>query len=139
MNQSPMKSAQKLTNTVASENLLSNTSVTITSENQGETFSIAPAALLFIRSADNYAEVYFEESGQVSRKVVRNSLKNLEASLNLPTMLRCHKSYLVNTNRINHVSGNAQGYKLHFKGTDLLIPVSRQMNDEVKNLFTGGH
>jgi hypothetical protein len=122
-----------------SENSLSNASVTITSENQGETFSIAPAALLFIRSADNYAEVYFEESGQVSRKVVRNSLKNLEASLNLPTMLRCHKSYLVNTNRINHVSGNAQGYKLHFKGTDLLIPVSRQMNDEVKNLFTGGH
>jgi hypothetical protein len=122
-----------------SENIISNTSVTITSENQGETFSINPTALLFIRSADNYAEVYFEESGQINRKVVRNSLKNLETILNLPIMLRCHKSYLVNTNRINHVSGNAQGYKLHLNGTDLLIPVSRQMNDEVKNLFAGGH
>jgi len=121
------------------ENIPSNTSITITSENQGESFTIDPAALLFIRSADNYAEVYFEESGQISRKVVRNTLKNLESNLNLPTMLRCHKSYLVNTNRINHVSGNAQGYKLHLKGADHLIPVSRQMNDEVKNLFTGGH
>jgi DNA-binding LytR/AlgR family response regulator len=47
---------------------------------------------------------------------------------------RCHKSYLVNLAKVNHVSGNAQGYKLHLKDVEDQIPVSRKLNEEIKEI-----
>jgi DNA-binding LytR/AlgR family response regulator len=44
---------------------------------------------------------------------------------------RCHRSYLVNLNYIRHISGNATGYKLHLEGVNDLIPVSRNLNNEI--------
>ena len=41
------------------------------------------------------------------------------------TIERCHRSYLVNTALVDYVSGNAQGYQLHLKGTDQEVPVGR--------------
>lgn len=106
--------------------------INIDSENAGEGFSINSEALLFVRAADNYAEVYYLEQDKAVRKVVRNTLKNLEASFKTPVFMRCHKSYLVNLKKVNHVSGNAQGYKLHLDNCDELVPVSRQLNSEIK-------
>jgi DNA-binding LytR/AlgR family response regulator len=49
---------------------------------------------------------------------------------------RCHKSYVINLDQVNHISGNAQGYKFHLKSAEDLIPVSRSNNEFVKNYFT---
>ena len=49
----------------------------------------------------------------------------------LPQFFRCHRTYLVNLDRVGHVSGNAQGYKLHLEGIDNLVPVSRSLNEEI--------
>lgn len=106
--------------------------IKIESENAGESFSINAKVLLFVRAADNYAEVFFLEQDKPVRKVVRNTLKNLESIFSNEQFLRCHKSYLVNLNLVNHVSGNAQGYKLHLDKCEELIPVSRQLNSEIK-------
>lgn len=108
-------------------------SLTLPSETRAEDFSLSAEQLLYIRSSDNYVEVFYKVPDAVERKLLRNSLKNItEAVQAWPNLFRCHKSYLVNLDRVRHVSGNAQGYKLHVEGVDLLIPVSRQWNDEIK-------
>ena len=98
---------------------------------------ILPEHFLYAKADDNYVEVYHLMNEQKQRKVIRNSLKSIHAFL--PTQInfyRCHKSYVINLDYVNHISGNAQGYKFHLKNTEELIPVSRSNNEFVKNYFT---
>lgn len=105
------------------------TTVLIRSRNNNEDVEIDLADLLFIKSMDNYLEVY----GQNTKVVVRNTLKSVSQDLkNYPNLFRCHKSFLVNLNRVESITGNAQGYKLIVEGHEELIPVSRSLNEEIK-------
>jgi len=114
----------------------SNLPLTIYSENGKPALTLSPTELLFIRSTDNYVEVFYLIKNANNRLLIRNSLKNISSTfMEDSPFLRCHKSYLVNMKKVVHVSGNAQGYKLHLSGTDDLIPVSRAMNELVKNLL----
>ncbi len=111
--------------------------IKIDSQNQNEKLEINSSDLLFIKSADNYIEVYYLESGEVRNSMLRNTLKSVEEVFtNNENIIRCHKSYLVNLQYVNNVSGNAQGYKLHQDFTDIPIPVSRKLNDFVKEKLT---
>ena len=111
--------------------------VIIPSENGKEDITLAPEQLLFIRSAANYLEVYVQAGKKVERTVIRGSLKAVESALaEHPRLLRCHKSHLVNLDRVQRVSGNAQGYKMHLaEGLDA-VPLSRSLNDRLAGLLT---
>ena len=49
-------------------------------------------------------------------------------------IIRCHKSYIVNTKYVNKVTGNARGYLLKCNILDFYIPVSRKFSK--KSLLT---
>jgi hypothetical protein len=85
--------------------------------------------ILFLRAADNYVEVFYLLDGQPARTMIRNTLSVMEGALPDPVFFRCHRSYLVNLNRVERLSGNAQGYRLHFGGVaELSAPVARGRN-----------
>jgi DNA-binding LytR/AlgR family response regulator len=54
-------------------------------------------------------------------------------------IFRCHKSYLINLTQVAHISGNAQGYKLHLQNSTIEIPVSRTLNATIKEKFGDLH
>jgi NADH:ubiquinone oxidoreductase subunit K len=111
--------------------------ITLSSENQKEAITLNVTDLLFLQSSENYVEVHYLKNQIPTKSLIRNSLKQLEIDLhNFPQIFRCHKSFMVNKNRISFFSGNAQGYKLHLKETDLRIPVSRKLNDKLQDMFT---
>ena len=111
--------------------------VIIPSENGKENFSVPPDELLFIHSSDNYIEVFYFNNSRMNCKLIRNSLKAAAISLSLnENFFRVHKSYIVNLSKVKHVSGNAQGYKLHLVDTEVTIPVSRSLNEIIKNKLT---
>jgi DNA-binding LytR/AlgR family response regulator len=87
--------------------------------------------LLFVEADDNYSTVFWRNGQGVQSKLLRANLKNIEQQLDNSFTLRCHRSYLVNINAIDSVSGNANGYKLRIRHTDRVIPVSRQKGKEV--------
>jgi hypothetical protein len=110
--------------------------ITISSYNLSEELTINSNDLLYIQSADNYIVIYYFKNQTLSRFLIRNTLKQVEQDLEkYPQIFRCHKSYLVNTQKISSFSGNAQGYKLHFLETDVKIPVSRKLNKKVHQLI----
>lgn len=110
--------------------------ITIPSENGKEDLLLPMADLLYIRSSGNYLEVFHGAEGQVVRKVLRGSLKRVEEALaGVPRVKRCHKSHIVNLARVSRVSGNAQGYQLHFTGTGDTVPVSRTLNASLSALL----
>jgi hypothetical protein len=110
--------------------------IDIPSDNAGENLSLNADDLFYVRSSDNYIEVYYCHRGSITKKLLRSTLKKLESTFEAyPQLFRCHKSYIVNLDKVKHVSGNAQGYKLHLTDSPDPIPVSRQYNDAVKDRF----
>lgn len=109
--------------------------IVITLPNEaGPALLLGADELLFLRAADNYVEVFHLQAGQPRRTVLRNSLKALGDAL-LPHgehFLRCHKSHLVDLHKVQRVSGNAQGLRLHLAGVEEPIPVSRQLTATVR-------
>lgn len=113
-------------------------SITIPSENGREDLNLPLSELLFICSAGNYLEVHQATGSDVKRHVLRGSLKNAEEALTAyPRLLRCHKSHLVNLDRVTKVSGNAQGYHLHLDQGEVTVPVSRKLNESLPGLLAG--
>lgn len=91
--------------------------------------------LVLVQALDNYARVVWTERGQTRHKTLRISLKSLLAQVEAPFVLRCHKSFLVNSRHPFHLKGNAKSLKLHSSCWSEPIPVSRSLIKEVAALF----
>jgi len=88
--------------------------------------------LLFLEAMQNYVLIHSISS---NKKTVRSTLSNLENELADFNLVRCHRSYLVNVNAIESVSGNAQGLKLHLKNSSEIVPVSRKYISKMKAIL----
>jgi len=104
----------------------------LTSENEKEELEISIDDLVLIESADNYSTVYYLQQGKMQSKLLRSSLKRLEQQAKHENLLRCHRTYLVNLQKVMAVTGNAQGYRLRFNGFDQTFPVSRTLNETIR-------
>jgi len=109
---------------------------TIHVESQYDEVEIDPTQTVFIMASGNYVEIYSEKQGKLERSLKRIALKAVEDALpENSSLLRVHRAYLVNVDMVEDVSGNAQGYQLRVKGTEMQVPVSRsfltEFNDRV--------
>lgn len=101
-------------------------SVTISSENNKQTIELTLNNLVCIKSDGNYVEVYYWKDGEIKHELIRNSLSKITNQLETyECMVRCHRSYLINFNKVERVSGNARNFNLHVEGLGFLVPVSR--------------
>jgi hypothetical protein len=91
-----------------------------------EFFELKINEFVFAKVESNYTEIYTFSSNQTTKSLLRITLKELEAQLKShPYIYKTHRSYLVNMNAIQHISGNAQGYHLVLKNCTIIVPVSR--------------
>jgi hypothetical protein len=85
-----------------------------------------PQDILYIESLGNYAEVHFLENGKVGRKSLRTTIRQMEDSLKeYPTIIRCHRAFIVNVAHVEKISAYRQGFLLVLKSVDKEMPVSR--------------
>ena len=106
--------------------------VTIHTENGKDNFTEDPANIYFLKSAENYVEVYYLLNGITNRKLIRTTLKNAHDDLKTTSQFyRCHRTCLVNLEKVARVTGNAQGYRLILENIEETIPVSRSLNKEI--------
>lgn len=91
--------------------------------------------LLYIESKGNYVNVKSLTKGKLSKTLYRKTMKSVEKELMQDNLQRCHRSFIVNLDKVTEISGNAQGLKLSLNNCDELIPVSRKYISEVKNYF----
>jgi DNA-binding LytR/AlgR family response regulator len=91
--------------------------------------------LLFIVASDNYCTVFHLAGDRVAKTLLCSPLGRLESQINLPRVIRCHRSYMVNLDRVQSVTGNAQGYKLFFAAAGMAVPVARTYSPFIKAHF----
>ncbi|MEM1356954.1 MAG: LytTR family DNA-binding domain-containing protein [Bacteroidota bacterium] len=100
-------------------------------------FSIDPNNLLFCESRQNYVRCVYLAKGEAQEETIRATLSGLEQQLQATTILRCHRSYLVNPNHIRQARGNAQGLRLTLVGIEEEVPVSRAYVAVLRSLMVG--
>ncbi|HUP11680.1 MAG TPA: LytTR family DNA-binding domain-containing protein [Niastella sp.] len=110
-----------------------------TSDNGKEQFAVDAGNIRYITSADNYVRIFYVKGQQSTSHLLRNTLRKAEEVLAAnPQFFRCHRAYIVNLSEVQHVSGNAQGFKLHLRDMEDTIPVSRNLNKQLSERLTQG-
>ncbi len=134
-----LKSNQAVANTLNEQiqpSIPTDTIIQFKDENDRVDFTIPLDQLFFIKAANNYVEVNYLEADQIKKYLLRNSIRNIEQQLPNPSIKRCHRSYIVNMDKVGRITGNAQGYKLHFPFTaEYVVPVSRSKGKELLELM----
>jgi predicted house-cleaning noncanonical NTP pyrophosphatase (MazG superfamily) len=106
------------------------------SDYQKDSLAIKVSQLLFIRSANNYIEVFWKEGDVVKNQMVRCSMAYSEELLKeYKFIIKCHRSYIVNISYIDRFEGNLQGYKLFFDKINFPIPVSKNFASKLQELI----
>lgn len=111
----------------------SHQTVTLSGENQNETLLLDTDQIAYLSAADNYVQIFYFENGVLKNRILRATLKKMEDALAAsPQFFRCHRTYIVNVEKVEQVSGNAQGYRLHLGGVEFAVPVSRNLNEAIR-------
>ena len=99
----------------------------IKGDNKLDVLKICPTDLVCVSSADNYVEVCFLKENRAHRKLLRTTLKNVQAQV--PDLVRVHRSHLINP--------------IHFKewkGTNIIaltqmeVPVSKNYKEAILDI-----
>jgi hypothetical protein len=116
----------------AGQNVFSSSSVVVlTAENEKDKMEISLEQLHYIESADNYSCIVSFDGKQRKKEMIRSSLKRLESQISQTQLIRCHRTFIVNVEKVNKVEGNAAGYKLYLHSGDV-VPVSRNYIQVIK-------
>ena len=115
--------------------VVASATITFTAENEKDSLTLPVVDLLFVESADNYSEIIFLQNEKTKKTLLRGSLSRFEEQAHHPDVVRCHRSFVVNLQRVGSISGNAQGYKLQLQNYPAPIPVARRYGDLVAAYF----
>ena len=98
--------------------------------------SIMPANLLYVESADNYVVVWYLNKNVITRFMLRNSLKALEEQFSGTSILRCHRSYMVNFDQVKVLRREKESLCLEL-GIEKIpdIPISKTYHEKVIHHF----
>ncbi|MCI2229447.1 LytTR family transcriptional regulator [Polaribacter sp. MSW13] len=109
-----------------------NEEVTVYSDNKKEQLSFKISDLVYITSQGNYVSFFIRNENTILKeKILRVTLTKIENELKgFSNIIRCHKSYIINSKYIKDVSGNARGYLLKSDYIPFEIPVSRSFSKQ---------
>ncbi|MDX1753504.1 MAG: LytTR family DNA-binding domain-containing protein [Salinimicrobium sediminis] len=109
--------------------------VEICTQVKSDDFSLQVEDFLFARAEGNYVEFYL--TGEQNKKLLKRiAMKELEQQLSsFPQIIKTHRSYLVNLQKVTSVAGNAQGYQLSLEQFPSTVPVSRGMIHKFDKVF----
>ena len=94
-------------------------------------------SLYYIESADNYVKIHYLNKGKMQHFMLRSSLKTIDDLFGDKYLVRCHRSYIVNFDKIKILRKSEEGLSLELD-SDLVpdIPVSKTFSNKLMSRFT---
>ena len=106
--------------------------IVVPETSRSDALTLEMKEFLFAKSDNNYTTFYYTRNGGVEKDLLRISLKNAQKQLaEFESIIRCHRTYLVNRMNIDSIEGNARSLNVRLIGWDELIPVSRTFPKEI--------
>ena len=93
---------------------------------------VAQASILYIQSDENYLRIYYMDEGKITTYILRNSMKRIEEMCAKNGLIRCHRSYFVNKNRVEVLQKEKDfTYAVLDVPNAAHIPVSKNYYDQI--------
>jgi len=105
--------------------------VLFTADNEKDKIVLPIAAILFLESQDNYVALNYLDDEVVKKYLLRSTLKRMEAELSETAVVKCHRSFLVNLDKVTSASGNVHRMDLALGKVPGKIPVSRNFTETI--------
>ncbi len=100
-------------------------------------FSVKKENLLYLESAENYVSICYLNKGRISKYLLRDTLKRMEENFNGTGIIRCHRSYMVNFEKVKVIRKDKDGLKLELETPAVIdLPVSKTYVDNVMQTFS---
>ena len=97
---------------------------------------VAQTSVLYIQSDENYLRIYYMDEGKISTYILRNSMKRIEDMCAKNGLIRCHRSYFVNKNRVEVLQKEKDfTYAVLDVPNAAHIPVSKNYYDQISALL----
>ena len=100
--------------------------------------SVSLANLFYIESDDNYIIVWYSDSkGALKKYMIRCRLKTVEESFKGSSLVRCHRKYIVNMDKVKVLRKEKDGYELDLENDAIPpITITKTYADNVLSLFS---
>lgn len=98
--------------------------------------SIAPSAILYVKSEFNYVQIHYLDGAKVKTYMLRASMKSLE-DIGSKALTRCQRSYFVNPEHISVLRKDPQGFifaEMNLPDVEA-VPVSKQYYNKLTALL----
>jgi len=93
--------------------------------------------VISLESAGNYVNILYDDDGKLVRYSLRNTLKGVEKVCTSNGLVRCHRSYFVNLNKIKIIRRTSEGVYAEMDVPNVgNIPVSKTYAPELLRLFS---
>lgn len=100
--------------------------------------SLKHSDLLYMQGSDNYVTVFYQAQEKLTKFMLRNTLRAMEEELKEEAIIRCHRSWLVNIEKVKLIRREKEGLLLELDSTPpSSVPVSRTYMHDVLAAF--GH
>ena len=100
-------------------------------------FTVKLTDIYYIKAEGNYVNVFYHNKDGFSSFVLRNKIQAIEDSLAGTPLMRCHRTYIVNTNNIKLIRNEDDSYFIEFNQSGLeSVPVSRTYSEKIVQRFT---
>ena len=94
--------------------------------------TINEESLYYLESEDNYIKVNYKHNDKIATYMLRCRTKSIEESLKGTAMRRCHRSYIVNINKIRFVGEEHRMHFIHLDDDSIRrIPLSKSYYESV--------
>lgn len=82
--------------------------------------SVKSSNLYYIESDDNYIKVWYTDSkGRLKMYMLRCRLKTVEESFKGTSLIRCHRKYIVNADKVKVLRKESEGYFLDLDNDEI--------------------
>lgn len=99
--------------------------------------SVKSEYIYYVEAFDNYVNIYYQTTDEVTRFMLRSSMKKQEKLLESHGFVRCHRSFIVNFAKVALLRKDKDGPYLDLGNKDIReIPVSKTYLDSVASHFT---
>jgi len=99
-------------------------------------FTVKIENIYFIKAEGNYVKVFYNNKGGISSFVLRNKIQSVEDSLMGTPLMRCHRTYIVNINKIKVIRTEEDSCFIDFDQKELeTVPISKTYNEKIVKRF----
>lgn len=100
-------------------------------------FSVKKENLLYLESTENYVSICYLNKGKVSKYLLRSTMKRMEEAFSGTEIIRTHRSYMVNFDKVKVIRKDRDGLSLGLDNPALMdIPVSKTFAEKVLSTFS---